>query len=140
MCINNKTRSKPSILIPLLLLLLASLGVCQGDVLKSGGGAIELPTFGPLLNVDNADGSDGNSDFEQLIESKLNESARSQTMQTQELLSRKRRYLIFPEGSSFQMGESVSSLMPLNVAIYMLHLFRPQFSTKSSALWTTPTI
>ncbi|XP_070063566.1 uncharacterized protein [Drosophila virilis] len=103
MCINNKTRSKPSILIPLLLLLLASLGVCQGDVLKSGGGAIELPTLRPLLNVDNADGSDGNSDFEQLIESKLNESARSQTIQTQELLSRKRRYLIFPEGSSFQM-------------------------------------
>ncbi|KAM8705713.1 hypothetical protein ACLKA7_010073 [Drosophila subpalustris] len=72
----------------LLLLLVASLG----NALKSNGdGGIELPTVG-----------DVSSDFEQLVEAKLNESL-SGTRQTDELLSRKRRYLVFPEGSSFQM-------------------------------------
>ncbi|XP_017968475.1 uncharacterized protein LOC108659850 [Drosophila navojoa] len=100
MCINNRARLGPPaapLLLPIVLLL-ASLGVCQGDVMKVGEG-ISLPATGPLLNVENA----GSSDLEQLIEAKLNESASSRTMQTQELLSRKRRYLVFPEGSSFQM-------------------------------------
>ncbi|KAH8359127.1 hypothetical protein KR093_004485, partial [Drosophila rubida] len=83
------------------LLWLWLLAVCLGDVLKSGGG-IELPTVSPLLSVAPSAGSDVSADFEQLIEARLNASA-SGTKQKEALLSRKRRYLVFPEGSSFQM-------------------------------------
>lgn len=86
--------------------------------MKAGEG-ITLPATGPLQNVENA----GSSDLGKLIEAKLNESA-SRTMQTQELLSRKRRYLVFPEGSSFQMGKSLPFSLPPNDVIYVLHLFR----------------
>lgn len=58
-------------------------------------------------------------DFAQLIERKLQEehkaalASESSTVYAaaspNRLLSRKRRYLIFPEGSSFQLGKSVSS-------------------------------
>ncbi|XP_037732547.1 uncharacterized protein LOC119563291 [Drosophila subpulchrella] len=76
-------------------LLLANLA----DALKAGE-SIQLATGSPSLGINNADSS-----LEQLIEMRLNESASSsvQSSQSQELLSRKRRYLVFPEGSSFQM-------------------------------------
>ncbi|XP_016952261.1 uncharacterized protein LOC108026073 [Drosophila biarmipes] len=69
------------------------------DALKTGE-SIQLATGSPSLGINNADSS-----LEQLIETRLNESASSsvQGSQSQELLSRKRRYLVFPEGSSFQM-------------------------------------
>ncbi|XP_062124795.1 uncharacterized protein LOC133837897 [Drosophila sulfurigaster albostrigata] len=107
MWIRNKRRSNTPVgclLLPQLplLLLLQLLVNCFGDALKSGGG-IELPTVSPLLSVAKSTaGSDVSSDFEQLIEARLNKSA-SGTRQTEVLLSRKRRYLVFPEGSSFQM-------------------------------------
>jgi len=80
-----------------LVLLLANLA----DALKAGE-SIQLATGSPSLGINNADSS-----LEQLIEMRLNESASSsvQSNQSQELLSRKRRYLVFPEGSSFQMGK-----------------------------------
>lgn len=41
----------------------------------------------------------GSLDFDHLVEAKLNDSTSAK------LLSRQRRYLVFPEGSSFQMGK-----------------------------------
>ncbi|XP_016987995.1 uncharacterized protein LOC108050710 [Drosophila rhopaloa] len=88
----------------LLLLLLVTLANLS-DALKDGE-SIQLATGSgsPSLNINNADSS-----LEQLIEMRLNESASSSSSvqdrqsQSQALLSRKRRYLVFPEGSSFQM-------------------------------------
>ncbi|XP_017083976.2 LOW QUALITY PROTEIN: uncharacterized protein LOC108116549 [Drosophila eugracilis] len=79
----------------LMFLLVANLA----NALKAGE-SIQLATGSPSLNINNADSS-----LEQLIEMRLNESQSSsvQNSQSQELLSRKRRYLVFPEGSSFQM-------------------------------------
>ncbi|XP_062124794.1 uncharacterized protein LOC133837896 [Drosophila sulfurigaster albostrigata] len=100
MWIRNKRRNN-TLAGCLLLSLLQWLELCLGDVLKGGGG-IELATVSPLLSVaKSAVVSDVSSDFEQLIEAKLNESA-SGIKPTENLLSRKRRYLLFPEGSSFQ--------------------------------------
>ncbi|KAH8363451.1 hypothetical protein KR084_010494 [Drosophila pseudotakahashii] len=81
-----------------LLLLLANLANLA-SALKAGE-SIQLATGSPSLGINNADSS-----LEQLIEMRLNESANPsvQSSQSQELLSRKRRYLVFPEGSSFQM-------------------------------------
>ncbi|KAH8414060.1 hypothetical protein KR222_003775 [Zaprionus bogoriensis] len=78
-----------------LLLLLLFFSVCLADALKAGMD-VELPVVVPMLNVEQAE-STGSSDFEQLVEAKLNDSSSGQ------LLSRQRRYLVFPEGSSFQM-------------------------------------
>ncbi|EDV53859.1 uncharacterized protein LOC6554833 [Drosophila erecta] len=82
----------------LALLMLANLV----DALKTGE-SIQLATGSPpSLHINNADSS-----LEQLIEMRLNESASASVQNSQsasqELLSRKRRYLVFPEGSSFQM-------------------------------------
>ncbi|KAH8278414.1 hypothetical protein KR018_002872, partial [Drosophila ironensis] len=73
------------------------------DGLKAGA-SIELATGSPSLNINNDDSTGGNS-LEQLIETRLNESqsASVQGRHSEGLLSRKRRYLVFPEGSSFQM-------------------------------------
>jgi len=76
------------------------------DALKTGE-SIQLATGSqPSLSINNAD----DSSLEQLIEMRLNESAsasyQNNQSASQELLSRKRRYLVFPEGSSFQMGKS----------------------------------
>ncbi|XP_033167422.1 uncharacterized protein LOC117145765 [Drosophila mauritiana] len=73
------------------------------DALKTGE-SIQLATGSqPSLSINNAD----DSSLEQLIEMRLNESASASVQNSQsasqELLSRKRRYLVFPEGSSFQM-------------------------------------
>ncbi|XP_017117235.1 uncharacterized protein LOC108139133 [Drosophila elegans] len=86
----------------LALLLLANLSNLA-DALKDGE-SIQLPPGNPSLNIKNVDSS-----LEQLIEMRLNESESSSVQdrhshsQSQALLSRKRRYLVFPEGSSFQM-------------------------------------
>ncbi|XP_017020167.1 uncharacterized protein [Drosophila kikkawai] len=82
-------------------LMLLLLGLA--NALKAGE-SIELGAAAgsrPSLNINNED----SSSLEQLIEMRLNESASSsvQSRQSEELLSRKRRYLVFPEGSSFQM-------------------------------------
>ncbi|KAH8414058.1 hypothetical protein KR222_003772, partial [Zaprionus bogoriensis] len=65
------------------------------DALKVGAG-IDLPGAAPLSVVQNGD-NPVSSDFEQLVEAKLNDTS------NRELLSRQRRYLVFPEGSSFQV-------------------------------------
>lgn len=96
--------------------LLALLLLGLVDALKAGE-SIELGTAAgrPSLNINNEDSSSSSnssdSSLEQLIEMRLNESASSsvQGRQSEELLSRKRRYLVFPEGSSFQMGKSFLS-------------------------------
>ncbi|KAH8385850.1 hypothetical protein KR200_000410 [Drosophila serrata] len=73
------------------------------NALKAGE-SIELGAASgsrPSLNINNED----STSLEQLIEMRLNESSSSsvQGRQSEELLSRKRRYLVFPEGSSFQI-------------------------------------
>ncbi|XP_001359129.3 uncharacterized protein [Drosophila pseudoobscura] len=78
-------------------LILPCLDAAHGDELKASASVEHAPAAIPSLGLDNADSS-----LEQLIELKLNESSRRAT-QSNELLSRKRRYLVFPEGSSFQM-------------------------------------
>lgn len=87
------------------LIVFSHLGVILSDGLKAGG-SIELATGSPSLNINN----DDSNSLEQLIEMRLNESqsASVQGRQSEELLSRKRRYLVFPEGSSFQIGKLVT--------------------------------
>ncbi|XP_022211665.2 uncharacterized protein LOC111066982 [Drosophila obscura] len=87
-----------SLLTALTLMLVACLAAGHADELKASPSIEHAPAVGsPSLGTDNTNGS-----LEQLIELKLNESA-SRAAQSDELLSRKRRYLVFPEGSSFQM-------------------------------------
>lgn len=74
---------------PLFLLLM----VCLAAAVEAGAG-VDLPYVAPTLNVDKS-----NLDFDHLVEAKLNDSSR------EEVRSRQRRYLVFPEGSSFQVGE-----------------------------------
>ncbi|KAH8384032.1 hypothetical protein KR009_011794 [Drosophila setifemur] len=95
-----------SMLLPLIIIIIsvvANLDVSLADdELKAVVGSIQLATGSPSsLNINN----DDSSSLEQLIEMRLNESqsASVQGRQSEELLSRKRRYLVFPEGSSFQM-------------------------------------
>ncbi|KAH8346123.1 hypothetical protein KR067_005904 [Drosophila pandora] len=82
------------------LIVFSHLGVILAVGLKAGG-SIELATGSPSLNINN----DDSNSLEQLIEMRLNESqsASVQGRRSEELLSRKRRYLVFPEGSSFQI-------------------------------------
>lgn len=61
--------------------------------------ALEESATKSLLPIDHVYSVDS-SDFDHLIEARLNNSA------SNKLLSRQRRYLVFPEGSSFQMGKS----------------------------------
>lgn len=80
------------------LIQLAGLLACLTDAVKIDA-AVKLPDTAQLLNVENDGISAGSLDFEHLIEAKLNDSSSAK------LLSRQRRYLVFPEGSSFQMGK-----------------------------------
>ncbi|XP_039493958.1 uncharacterized protein LOC120453352 [Drosophila santomea] len=85
------------------ILTLAMLMVANLVDARKSGESIQLATGSPpSLSINNAEGS-----LEQLIEMRLNESASASVQNSQsasqELLSRKRRYLVFPEGSSFQM-------------------------------------
>ncbi|BFF90381.1 uncharacterized protein DMAD_08917 [Drosophila madeirensis] len=87
-------------LLPAMVLFLACLLAGHaGDALKVTSAIEHAPADvgASLTDIDNADSS-----LEQLIEQKLNESS-SRAAQSSELLSRKRRYLVFPEGSSFQI-------------------------------------
>lgn len=86
MCMSSGQQRDNTLQQAVLLLLLFSLA----DALKAGIG-VDLPDTGPLLNVQ--------QDFDQLVESKLNGTS------SRDILSRQRRYLVFPEGSSFQVGK-----------------------------------
>lgn len=77
--------------LPLLLL------CCLADALKAGGG-VDLPNTGGIPTAEQGY-SASSSEFDQLVESKLNDS------RSRDILSRQRRYLTFPEGSSFQVGK-----------------------------------
>lgn len=89
MCISNSKQENTPYQQPLLLLLM----VCLAEALKAGA-SVDLPYVAPVLNVEQS-----SSDFDHLVEAKLNDSSR------REVLSRQRRYLVFPEGSSFQVGK-----------------------------------
>lgn len=89
MCISNSKQKDIPYQQPLLLLLL----VCLAEALKAGAG-VDSSYVAPVLNIDQS-----SSDFDHLVEAKLNDSSR------REVLSRQRRYLVFPEGSSFQVGK-----------------------------------
>ncbi|KAH8294289.1 hypothetical protein KR054_010489 [Drosophila jambulina] len=83
----------------MLLLLSLANALKAGESIELGAAA---SGSSPSLNINKED----SSSLEQLIEMRLNESASSSSVQgrqSEELLSRKRRYLVFPEGSSFQM-------------------------------------
>lgn len=73
------------------LLQLAGLLACLAN-------AVKIDADVKLLATENGINA-GSLDFDHLIEAKLNDSSSAK------LLSRQRRYLVFPEGSSFQMGK-----------------------------------
>lgn len=79
------------------LIQLAVLLACLTDAVKIDAD-VKLSETEPLLNVEHGIHA-GSLDFNHLIEAKLNDSSSAK------LLSRQRRYLVFPEGSSFQMGK-----------------------------------
>lgn len=80
------------------LIQLAGLLACLANAVDIHA-AVKLPDTAQLLNVENDGINPRSLDFDHLIEAKLNDSSSAK------LLSRQRRYLVFPEGSSFQMGK-----------------------------------
>ncbi|XP_068157355.1 uncharacterized protein [Drosophila tropicalis] len=99
-----KNYFSPVVMVVVVLLVLTFLlppSFSYGNDLKAG---LELPQVEQPSSAFPSSTSSSSSSLDQLIEAKLNESMSLSTgSQAKELLSRKRRYLVFPEGSSFQM-------------------------------------
>lgn len=79
------------------LIQLSGLLACLTDAVKIDAD-VKLAETEPIMNVEHGIHA-GSSDLNHLIEAKFNDSSSAK------LLSRQRRYLVFPEGSSFQMGK-----------------------------------